>query len=149
MADSQYLWFLHADSVPCASTLASAIAFAKQNQAFLGWFRLAFSSDGPALTALNAMGANLRSRWLGLPYGDQGLIVPSTWFRQLGGYREDLKRGEDLDFVVRAKRAGLALKALDGTIMTSARRYARQGWLATSCQHQWAALKLIQQARRQ
>ncbi|MGY6630807.1 MAG: hypothetical protein ACXIUL_07360 [Wenzhouxiangella sp.] len=148
-ASDDWLWFLHADSRCEPEVLSSALALAAQSTACLGWFSLAFDSDGPALTRLNAMGANLRSRWLGLPYGDQGLILPKPWFDRLGGFREDLERGEDLDLVVRAKRAGLTLRGLAGRITTSARRYADQGWLATTLKHQRAAWRLVRDARRQ
>ena len=50
--------------------------------------------DGLAMQ-LNAAGANLRSRWLGLPFGDQGLVLPRASFERLGGFDPALRYGED------------------------------------------------------
>jgi hypothetical protein len=83
-----------------------------------------------------------------MPYGDQGLCVPAAAFARLGGFREDLERGEDLDFVVRARRAGLAVRPMGTGLETSARRYRDRGWLKTTLEHQIAAIRLIRGAKR-
>lgn len=146
-ACGEWLWFLHADSVLPDDALDKVLGFVASQKAALGYCRLRFASDGPRLAGLNGIGANLRSRWLGLPYGDQGLCLPRAWFFRLDGFREDLDRGEDLDLVVRARRAGLKVRPIDTTIMTSSRRYRDHGWLRTTLRHQLAAVRLIRQAR--
>lgn len=146
-ASGDWLWFIHADSLLPGDALERALAFVENHDPVLGYCRLRFAPDGPGLTRLNAIGANLRSRWLGLPYGDQGLCLPRDWFHSLGGFREDLARGEDLDFLVRARREGLKLRPINITMTTSSRRYREQGWLRTTIRHQIAAIRLIRQAR--
>jgi GT2 family glycosyltransferase len=146
-ARGKWLWFVHADSEPAIGAFAAIERFIDGNHAAIGYCRLRFLDDGPRQVALNAIGANLRSRLLGLPYGDQGLCLPANWFRSLGGFREDLDRGEDLDFVVRARQAGLPARPVGATIRTSARRYREKGWLATTWHHQIAAWRLIRNAR--
>ncbi len=148
-ARGHWLWFIHSDSRLPANALKSVLDFTAANSKCIGYCRLRFADDGPVLTRLNAMGANLRSRWLGLPYGDQALCLPTACFRQLGGFREDLARGEDLDLVVRAARIGVPARPLGLTVTTSARRYREQGWLRTTWNHQLSARRLIKQARRQ
>jgi hypothetical protein len=147
-AAGRHLWFVHSDCSIAATAAEKIMGFLDHNDAALGYCRLHFADDGPTLTRLNAGGANLRSRWFGLPYGDQGLCLPRDWFERLGGFREDLNRGEDLDLVVRAKLAGLPVRPMDIDIETSARRYREQGWLKTTIKHQVAAIALIRQARR-
>ena len=147
IANGDWLWFLHADSILPDGALARVMDFI-EGEAALGYCRLRFAADGPCLSRLNAIGANLRSRWLRLPYGDQGLCLPARWFRRLGGFREDLERGEDLDLVVRAGRAGLPIRCMGPGLTSSARRYARQGWLKTTLEHQRQAWRLIREARR-
>jgi hypothetical protein len=137
------LWFLHADSRLPARSVAAALRFAGTSA--LGYFDLRFLDDGPRLARLNAMGAWLRSRWLGLPFGDQGLILPGALFRSLGGFDESLAAGEDHALVWAARRAGIALLPLRAPLRTSARRYAEQGWLRTTVQH---GRLTISQARR-
>lgn len=74
-ARGEWLWFLHADSRLGPATLWALQRFLDRDVDALGYFDLAFRRDGPRLAALNAWGANLRSRWLGLPFGDQGFVI--------------------------------------------------------------------------
>ncbi|QOC21446.1 glycosyltransferase [Wenzhouxiangella sp. AB-CW3] len=147
-ATGSWIWFVHADSRLSAETIAAVAGFASDATAVIGYCRLRFSSDGPWLANLNAFGANLRSRIFRQPYGDQGLCMPMAVFQQLKGFREDLDRGEDLDFVVRANMSGIPIRSMGATITTSARRYREQGWMRTTWQHQLAAARLIRKARR-
>lgn len=147
-AHGNWLWFVHADSEPAAGAFSAIERFIEQNRAAIGFCRLRFLDDGPRQVALNAIGANLRSRLFGLPYGDQGLCVPADRFWQLGGFREDMERGEDLDFVVRARHAGLCARPLEATMFTSARRYRDRGWLVTTWRHRLAARRIVRDARR-
>ncbi len=146
-ARTHWLWFLHADSELDAGATTATAAWVADRERGLAYLDLAFQNDGPWLTRLNAFGANLRSRCFGLPYGDQGLCVSKPEFDRLGGFREDLDRGEDLDFVVRARSAGLKASRVRGMIRTSARRYRAQGWLRTTWRHQIQARRLIRNAR--
>jgi rSAM/selenodomain-associated transferase 2 len=85
-------------------------------------FRLAFDVDG-FLPAWVAGWANLRSGVLGLPYGDQGLLIDRATLDAAGGYPA-LPLMED---VALARR--LRLRELKVTATTSAEKYTRQGWL--------------------
>ncbi|MFO7762353.1 MAG: hypothetical protein R6V61_01320 [Wenzhouxiangellaceae bacterium] len=150
-ARADCLWLVHADSRPDAATMEAAAGFAEMcriRPSTLGWFPLAFSADGPPLAMLNAHGANLRSRLLKMPFGDQAWLVSRTLFDRVGGFDETFGRGEDLDFLVRARRAGAHLKRLHPPIRTSARRYREQGWLRTTHAHLWLTLRLWLRARR-
>ena len=143
------LWFLHSDSALGSALVPALVEFASQDQpTTVGYFRLGFADDGPPLTALNAWGANLRSRWLDLPFGDQGLLVPRAIWETVGEFDESLPFGEDLDWVVRAKAAGFRLVQLDATMVTSARRYRQAGWLATTLRHLALTVTLARAARR-
>lgn len=142
------LWLLHADSRPTLGAMACASAFATacDESGFpgsLGWFPLSFADDGPRLAALNAAGANLRSRIFRLPFGDQGWLLRRKTFDALGGFDEQFGRGEDLDFIRRARSAGIPLRRHKSVIATSARRYREQGWLRTTFAHLWLTLRLL------
>lgn len=137
------IWILHADSRPTPQAFASALAFAQTQTDALGWFALAFH-DGPPQMSLNALGANLRSRFFGMPFGDQGLIAPARVYSMLGGFDEAVGRGEDHAFVWAARRAGVPLRRLPGRVSTSARRYVEHGWWRTTTEH----LRLTWQQRR-
>ncbi len=135
VASGDWLWFVHADSRLRADTLSALQEFTARGGAALGWFTLAFRRDGPRCTALNAVGANWRARWLGLPFGDQGLLLPRTYFEALHGFDEQAAYGEDHLLVWAARRAGLPLRHIPAVLETSARKYARYGWLRTTLRH--------------
>ena len=142
---SPYLWFLHADSRLSADTLPALASFIARDEWALGYFDLRFIEDGPPWVGLNALGAWLRSRWLGLPFGDQGFVLPRVAFEELTGFDPRLASGEDHDLVWRARRADLPIRPLRATLYTSARKYAERGWRRTTWQH---VVATWQQARR-
>lgn len=137
MATGDWLWFLHADSRLRPETLIELQRFIAQDRAALGWFTLVFRNDGPRGTVLNAIGANLRARWLGLPFGDQGLLLPRACFEALHGFDEQAAYGEDHLLVWAARQAGIPLQHIPAVLETSARKYARDGWLHTTLRHWW------------
>lgn len=148
-ADAQWFWLLHADSlIPSRAAAAVRTFCAGERWQDIGYAGLQFAKDGPRLTRLNQWGANLRSHWLGQPYGDQGLCVHKQLWSALGGFSEQLPRGEDLDWVIRARALGAHPKRLPFTITTSARRYRACGWLKTTLDHQIKAWQLVRSAKR-
>src|SRR5262245_7645480 len=74
-----------------------------------------------------------RVRWLDLAYGDQALFVRRDVFDAIGGYRE-WPLMEDVDFVRRLRRAG-KLYHSPQPVITSARRWERDGWWRRSAKN--------------
>ena len=136
-AERRFLWFLHADSRLDRTTLAALAASLAAAPDALGYFDLRFRDDGPLAVQLNALGAFVRSRWLGLPFGDQGLFLAHELFERIGGFDPTLDAGEDHALVWAAWRHGIPLRAAGAPIYTSARTYAEHGWLQTTAQHVW------------
>lgn len=97
-----------------------------------GYFRLAFRARG-IMPGLVAGWANLRSQLLGLPYGDQGLLLPRAVYEAAGGY-PDQPLMEDVA-LVRAVRGPLMM--LPSEARTSALRYQRDGWLRRGARNLW------------
>src|SRR5690606_5834787 len=116
-------------------TLSALSHFLRRGEDALGYFDLYFLDDGPPLTRLNALGARLRSRWFRLPFGDQGFVLPRQVFESLGGFDTTIQHGEDHELVWRARRAGIPLRPIGARLYTSARKYATNGWLATTLMH--------------
>lgn len=157
-ATRPWLWFVHADSRLTEATLPALRRFlAAQDDAArvqgpgtlawgtLAWFRLRFEDDAGLSRRMrfNAAGADWRSRVLGLPFGDQGLLLRARDFAALGGFDTTMPYGEDLALVWRARRAGLRLHGLDAALLTSARRYRQRGWLRTTLRHLWLTVRLV------
>ncbi len=134
-ASGRFLWFLHADSiVPPAAVTALDQALRERPHSF-HYFRLKFHSDGPPGMALNAAGVWFRSRWLGMPFGDQGFCLDRATFQELNGYDETAVYGEDHLFVWKARQRGIRLNGIREPILTSARKYRKHGWLRTTTRH--------------
>ncbi|MDT8410295.1 MAG: glycosyltransferase [Wenzhouxiangellaceae bacterium] len=145
---SEVIWILHADSRPGPGAMKAAAEFSRRKPGTLGWFDLTYGDDPGGFTRLNAWGANWRSRLLGLPFGDQGWLMPRALFLQLGGLDEGFGRGEDLDFIVRAHAEGIPLQRIGASLETSARRYVEDGWTTTTLAHLWLTLQFWLKSRK-
>lgn len=131
-ASGAILLFLHADTrLPEHFAEQVRRALADPGVA-AGAFRLTFDDARWALRLIS-WGANLRSRWLGLPYGDQALFVRAETFWEVGGF-PDVPLLEDAELVRRLWARG-RLRLLDATVVTSARRWRRGGIWKTTAQH--------------
>lgn len=145
-AGAPLLLFLHADSrLPAGASDAIAAALARE-RVVLGAFALAIdATHAPWWTRLSlglvGGGATLRARLLSLPYGDQGLFMTRAAFDRLGGF-PPIARCEDLDLVLRARRAG-KIAILPLPITTSARRWNRHGTWRTSARNVRDALRFV------
>tara|TARA_R110000868_G_scaffold1844_4_gene14555 strand:+ start:4676 stop:5350 length:675 start_codon:yes stop_codon:yes gene_type:complete len=125
-ATGDWLLFLHADT--CLSDGWDAAAFAADpaNEFRAGVFAFALDDDSPPARRVERLVA-WRTRYLGLPYGDQGLLISRAFYDRLGGYRP-LPLMEDVDMVRRIGRRHLSV--LGAAAVTSAVRYRRGGWWA-------------------
>ena len=131
-ATRDFLWFLHADSRCSPKTLKSLLESLGKDPRALHYFNLRFLPDGPSLMRINEIGCWIRSRFLGLPFGDQGFCLSKMNFERLGGFPEEVPYGEDHLFVRRAHQHGVPLKSTGATLKTSARKYQEQGWFHTT-----------------
>ncbi|MEQ1697481.1 MAG: TIGR04283 family arsenosugar biosynthesis glycosyltransferase [Hyphomicrobiaceae bacterium] len=132
-ASSEWLLFLHADTVLEPSWRGDVEAFIGDagNARRAAVFR--FALDDPSVQArrLEQMVA-WRGRALGLPYGDQGLLISRALYHELGGYAP-LVLMEDVDIVRRIGRARLTV--LPSRAVTSAAKWQRDGWMARSARN--------------
>jgi rSAM/selenodomain-associated transferase 2 len=128
-ADGDWLWFVHADSRLPAGWRAAFEAL--DGDASVAGGSFAFRLDSTAWQARwLERGVALRVKLFGLPYGDQGLFVRRALFQRMGGYAP-WPLMEDVDFVRRLARLG-RLRHLSLGLVTSARRWEREGWLRRS-----------------
>lgn len=127
-ARAPWLLFVHADTVLAEGWEAAAQAHLEQADAE-GARRAAvfqFRLDDPNWRArIVEFGAGVRCALLGLPYGDQGLLISRAHYDEIGGFRP-LPLMEDVDLVRRIGRRRLTL--LRAPARTSAARYRRDGY---------------------
>ena len=128
-----WMLVLHADTHPGPGWRDAAEAFMADpaNDRRAGYFRFALDDPAPQARRLERMVA-WRCRWLGLPYGDQGLLISRDFLAELGGYRPILIM-EDVDLARRIGRGRLV--ALDPPFVTSAARWREQGWWRRSARN--------------
>ena len=124
-ASGAWLLFLHADTVLPAGW--AGIVRARMDEGGAAAFRLGFDAEGLA-PWLVAGWANLRTRLLGLPYGDQALLVSRAAHDAAGGY-PDIPLMEDVALARALRRRGGRIALLPLRVTTSAARYRRAGWL--------------------
>ena len=122
-AHGRHLLFLHADSFVSERAVRGALA-CMGGRSVAATFSIRLDSPRPVFRWLEA-GINLRTRLFGLPYGDQGLLISRAAYDGIGGFRP-LPRCEDLDFVLRLRRAGRIAVVAD-RCTTSTRRWDREG----------------------
>lgn len=130
-ARGEWLLFLHADSrLPEPSALAGALdALCEDASSTLaGHFALHF--DLPATAdrfAYYLLEAKAASGLPGTTHGDQGFLLRQRFFRQLGGFREDLPVLEDTLLAEKVRKCG-GWRRLPAAIITSPRRFQAEGY---------------------
>ena len=125
LAGGRWLLFLHADSCPDGGWLEEIRRADADADVVGGAFMFTLRSSA-RIARLIEWGVAWRVRWLGLPYGDQGLVVRRAAFDALHGFKA-LPIMEDVDFVRRLRRYG-RMQPLRTHIRVSARRWERDGW---------------------
>lgn len=132
-ARQPWLLFLHADTrlAPGWARSVSRFVAAKDSEAQAAAFRFALDDTAPAARRLETV-VGWRCKLLGLPYGDQGLLIARRLYDDAGGFRP-LPLMEDVDFVRRIGRGRMAL--LDVDAVTSAARYRRGGYIGRSARN--------------
>jgi rSAM/selenodomain-associated transferase 2 len=131
--ETPWILVLHADTRPGPGWREAAAAFiAEPAQARrAAYFRFALDDAAPQARRLERAVA-WRCRALGLPYGDQGLLIARDFLAELGGYHP-LPLMEDVDLVRRIGRSRLV--ALDPPFVTSAARWRSEGWWRRSARN--------------
>lgn len=123
-ARGEWLLFLHADTALSRDWAERSADHMMTKTDCAAFFDLRYRSDDRAARGLEKR-ANRRARMLGLPYGDQGLLISRKLYDETGGYR-DVPLMEDVMLVRAIGRR--RLRQLDAEARTSAAKYERDGW---------------------
>lgn len=133
IARTPLLLFLHADTLLPPDFQNAVTRCLANPKNIVGAFSLKLDQSGLLLKGI-VKSANLRSKMLHLPYGDQALFIRKEDFMTLGGFPE-VPIMEDYIFIQRAKKRG-GIETLPQTVSTSARRWQRLGPIRTTCINQ-------------
>ncbi|MEW6351772.1 MAG: TIGR04283 family arsenosugar biosynthesis glycosyltransferase [Thermodesulfobacteriota bacterium] len=128
IASGEVLLFLHGDSVLPVTWIERIREALEDPEVAGGAFEFALDEPVPASSLVEHL-VNLRSRLLGMPYGDQGIFVRADAFAKVDGF-PNLPIMEDFEFMRRIRRLG-ELRTVDASVLTSARRWRKLGTLRT------------------
>lgn len=131
-----WLLFLHADTVLSPGWERETSNFIERIESgrrpmSAAAYRFALDDEGVMPRLLEQLVA-LRCAIFGLAYGDQGLLISSSLYRSLGGFKA-MPLMEDVDLVRRIGWRRLSL--LRSEAVTSAARYRKSGYLARSARN--------------
>lgn len=118
------LLFLHADTILPEHWKASLLSAMSDENVVGGAFSLSIASNKLSHKIIAAV-ANLRTRIIRIPYGDQGIFVKRSVFEKIGGFK-DIPIMEDVDLMRRLKKVGTVVMLKD-KVATSARRWDKEG----------------------
>jgi len=129
-ASGSWLLFVHADTKlgPGWATVVRRFMEKPDNRFRAGYFRFALEDPAPAARRLETM-VDWRCRVFSLPYGDQGLLINTTFYESLGGFPK-IPLMEDVALIRRIPRH--RLEPLASVAFTSAKRYSDEGYLIRS-----------------
>jgi rSAM/selenodomain-associated transferase 2 len=130
-ATGDWLLFVHADTLLEPGWRGAVEDHMRVDAGNAGYFRLRLQSDEwPARLIERAVA--IRSRLFGLPYGDQGLLLPRSLYDEVGGFAP-MPLMEDVDIV---RRIGASrLRPIHASASTSARRWQKDGWIGRSARN--------------
>lgn len=125
-ARGDWLLFLHADTVLDDGWVKTVHAFMidETNRMRAGVFRLVLDDDDAGARRVERLAA-WRARTLGLPYGDQGLLLSRALYNAVGGFGNQPLM-EDVSIVRRIGKSRLVF--LDTAALTDAARFRQDGY---------------------
>jgi rSAM/selenodomain-associated transferase 2 len=125
LAHGDILIFLHADTRLPAGAFELIEEALSDPACQAGAFDLGIASVRPVFRVLEKV-ASWRSRLTRIPYGDQALFFRRDYFSSIGGFA-DIPLMEDVEIMRRLKKAGTAIAVIDRPVLTSARRWEKEG----------------------
>ena len=128
-ATGDILLFLHADSRIEPESYRKMLQCMQNPKWIGGAFTLCIESGKWSLKLI-ALLANIRSKYFGLAYGDQGFFVRKEVFKDMNGF-SPIPICEDLDFYYRLRKKGSVI-LLKEKAHTSPRRWINEGIFFTT-----------------
>ncbi|MEL7107972.1 MAG: TIGR04283 family arsenosugar biosynthesis glycosyltransferase [Pseudomonadota bacterium] len=142
-ARGDWFLFLHADTALSRDWAERAKAHITDRAKQAAVFTLAFRSDH-TMAKVVARRANWRARTLGLPYGDQGLLISRKLYNEIGGY-PDTPFMEDVQIIRALGKKRIAI--LSAEARTDASKYDRDGWRRRSWRNAYLITRYLLGAR--
>lgn len=143
LARGEWLLFLHADTVLSRDWAERVAHHVDTRPDKAATFTLKYRSDARAARWLEAR-VNRRTRLMGLPYGDQGMLISRKLYETVGGYA-DAPLMEDVMIARAIGKSRLAI--LSAEARTSAEKYERDGWRKRAWRNAWLLTRFLMGAK--
>ena len=127
-ANSEYLWFIHADTIPADTVFTCMIKIVMQQDVFWGRFDVLIDGNSFWFSIIASM-MNWRSCITGVATGDQGLLIHRTLFSQVAGF-PNIALMEDVAISKKLKRIKRP-RCFREKLHTSGRRWQDKGIFKT------------------
>jgi len=137
-ASGEILLFLHADTSLPPNAFNILDRYFSDPSVQVGSFRLAFDNDH-LLLRFFAWFSRLDSIFT--RFGDQCIVVRRSYFEQIGGF-PDVPLFEDVEFF-REARKGTTIQVFPSPVITSARRFIRNGIIRQQIANGYAMIKYL------
>ncbi|MBF2057894.1 MAG: TIGR04283 family arsenosugar biosynthesis glycosyltransferase [Cyanobacterium sp. T60_A2020_053] len=128
-AQGDILLFLHGDSILPTNFDQEIITTLDTNKVIAGAFKLNINNQNNLLKFISFL-VQIRSQYLSLPYGDQGIFLKKQTFQDIGMFK-NMPIMEDFDLVKRLQKKGI-IKMAEGAVITSDRRWKKLGIFKTT-----------------
>jgi len=129
-ATGAILLFLHADTFLPPNAFACIRKCMEVTRHAGGAFDLGIDSERKVFRITERYVA-WRTRLTRIPFGDQAIFVRRDYFERIGGYA-DIPIMEDVDLMRRIRQRGDTICVIPAKVMTSARRWEKEGVLYTT-----------------
>lgn len=127
-SNNNILLFLHADSIIEEDVLIKIEYFIK-NINRVGCLKIKFDSKNILMNIFSLL-SNLRVKFRGIAFGDQGIFIEKKLFEDIGLF-EDIPIMEDYKLSIKLKNI-CCIKNIDSYIISSARRFEKNGIIKTA-----------------
>ncbi|HKN19421.1 MAG TPA: TIGR04283 family arsenosugar biosynthesis glycosyltransferase [Dissulfurispiraceae bacterium] len=139
VACGDILIFLHADTELPKDALNTICSVMRKGDFVGGAFDLGIKS-GRTIFRLIEIAASLRSRYTGIPYGDQAIFMRKEYFHSIGDFKE-IPLMEDVELMRRVKKSGDKIYIISEKVRTSPRRWEKEGVLYCTLRN-WVLITL-------
>jgi len=136
MAKGKVLLFLHADTMLPRDYTFHVFNLFMNPEYIVGAFRFRTDMSHPFMKIIEFI-ANIRARFLGLPYGDQALFMERSFFEAIGGF-PCVPVAEDLYLMHRIRKMG-KVRIVPVNAITSSRKWKNYGIVKITYLH-WKVL---------
>jgi rSAM/selenodomain-associated transferase 2 len=139
VAEGEALVFLHTDTELPDGAFGSMSKAMDSDKYVGGAFDLGINSRRLVFRLIEHA-VYVRTRFTGIPYGDQVIFIRKKYFMTMNGFRE-IPLMEDVELMKRIKRSGRKIYIIPQKVKTSPRRWEKEGVLYCTLRN-WTLISL-------